>query len=40
VQKFCTFNGFEYISDTSNGMQWFIIKSGEIKEEEDNDIMF
>jgi hypothetical protein len=37
VQKFCTFNGFEYISDTSNGMQWFIIKSGEIKEEEDND---
>jgi hypothetical protein len=37
VQKFCTFNGFEYISDTSNGMQWFIIKSGEIKEVEDND---
>jgi hypothetical protein len=32
--------GFEYISDTSNGMQWFIIKSGVVKEEEDNDIMF
>jgi hypothetical protein len=41
IQKFCTFNGFEYISDTSNGMQWFVIKSGELKEKEDNDdIMF
>jgi len=40
VQKYCSFMGFEYISDTSNGMQWFIIKSGIVKEEEDNDIMF
>jgi hypothetical protein len=40
VQKYCSFMGFEYISDTSNGMQWFIIKSGEVIEEEDNDIMF
>jgi hypothetical protein len=40
VQKYCSFMGFEYISDTSNGMQWFIIKSGIIKEDEDNDIMF
>jgi hypothetical protein len=40
VQKYCSFMGFEYISDTSNGMQWFIIKSGVVKEEEDNDIMF
>jgi len=37
VQKFCSFSNFEYISDTSNGMQWFIIKSGELKKEEDND---
>ncbi len=40
VQKYCSFMGFEYISDTSNGMQWFIIKNGVVKEEEDNDIMF
>jgi len=37
VQKFCSFSNFEYISDTSNGMQWFIIKSGELKKEEDQD---
>jgi hypothetical protein len=37
VQKYCSFMGFEYISDTSNGMQWFIIKSGVVKEQEDND---
>lgn len=37
VQKFCSFSNFEYISDTSNGMQWFIIKSGELKKEDDND---
>lgn len=40
VQKYCSFMGFEYISDTSNGMQWFIIKSGVVKDEDDNDIMF
>jgi hypothetical protein len=40
VQKYCNFMKYEYLSDTSNGMQWFMIKTKEEIEEEDNDLMF
>ena len=39
IQKFCSFNKFEYSSDNSNGLQWFLIKSNE-EENNNNDIMF
>lgn len=39
VQKFCSFMKYEYLSDNSNGLQWFEIKSDEVFEE-NNDIMF
>lgn len=36
VQKFCSFMKYEYVSDTSNGMQWFVIKTNDddLEEEE------
>ena len=39
VQKFCSFMKYEYLSDNSNGLQWFEIKSDE-EQNEDNDLMF
>lgn len=37
VQKFCSFMKYEYLSDNSNGFQWFEIKNdNEIKEENDD----
>jgi hypothetical protein len=39
VQKFCSFMGYEYLSDNSNGLQWFEIKSDEDLDTND-DIMF
>lgn len=39
VQKFCSFMKYEYVSDTSNGMQWFIIKTNN-DEIIDNDFIF
>lgn len=29
VQKYCSFMKFEYVKDTSNGMQWFMIKTND-----------
>ena len=40
VQKYCSFMKYDYISDNTNGVQWFIIKTGEVEIEEDNEIMF
>jgi hypothetical protein len=37
VQKFCSFMNYEYLSDNSNGLQWFEIKTDE---EIDDDIAF
>jgi len=37
VQKFCSFMKYEYLSDNSNGLQWFEIKSDEVFE--DNDVI-
>jgi hypothetical protein len=39
VQKFCSFMAYEYLSDNSNGLQWFEIKSDD-EQEGDNDLMF
>jgi hypothetical protein len=39
VQKYCSFMKYEYISDNSNGLQWFIIKTSE-EEIINDDIMF
>jgi hypothetical protein len=39
VQKYCAFMKYEYISDNSNGLQWFIIKTSE-EEIINDDIMF
>ena len=39
VQKFCSFMNYEYLSDNSNGLQWFEIKSDE-EQNEDDDLMF
>jgi hypothetical protein len=39
VQKFCSFMSYEYLSDNSNGLQWFEIKSDEDLDTND-DIMF
>ncbi len=39
VQKFCSFMKYEYLSDNSNGLQWFEIKSDEDLDTND-DIMF
>jgi hypothetical protein len=38
VQKFCSFMNYEYLSDNSNGLQWFEIKTDE--EIDDDDIAF
>ena len=40
VQKYCSFMKYDYVSDNTNGVQWFIIKTGEVEIEHDNDIMF
>ena len=39
VQKFCSFMKYEYLSDNTNGLQWFEIKSDE-PTDDNNDIMF
>lgn len=38
VQKFCSFMKYEYLSDNSNGLQWFEIKTDD--EVNNDDIMF
>jgi hypothetical protein len=38
VQKFCSFMNYEYLSDNSNGLQWFEIKTDE--EVDNDDIAF
>jgi hypothetical protein len=38
VQKFCSFMNYEYLSDNSNGLQWFEIKTDE--ETDNDDIAF
>lgn len=39
VQKFCSFMKYEYMADNSNGLQWFMIKTDE-NLEDNNDIAF
>jgi hypothetical protein len=42
IEQYAKFYKFEYLDGNSNGERWFEIvnKNGEVKEEEDNDIMF
>jgi len=37
IQKYCNFISAEYLSGNSNGLQWFTVKTGELKEENDID---
>ena len=38
IQKYCTFMDYEYMKDTSNGLQWFMIKTKELSN--DDEIQF
>lgn len=41
IQKFCTFNGYEYREGNTNGQRWFLIETKDFKENSnEDDIMF
>lgn len=40
VQKYCNFMKYEYLSGNSNGLQWFMIKTKEIEEDINDEVIF
>lgn len=37
IQKFCTFNGYEYREGNTNGQRWFLIETKDFKEDSNED---